>query len=225
MAIKPILFNTEMVKAILDGRKTQTRRVAFKHDDLREFESNDYPDGWWYLGRVFKSFEDFLRNPQSPRCRYAPGDILWVQETWRPIEARSTGFCRIEYKAGGTEDFNKVIAVPKYQQPWKPSPQMPKEAARIFLCVKDVRLERLQNISEDGARAEGVTPLALSADPEETPDSERMWHEVGKARWSFCDLWDSTVKKADLPLYGWIANPWVWVIEFERCGKPEGWCT
>ena len=199
MAIKPILFSTEMVRAILDGRKTQTRRIAFEHDDLREFKSEAYPEGWWYKGRVFKTFDDFLHYPQSPRCMYAPGDIIWVRETWDCIPASPGGHFRFSgryyYKADGD------IRPDGWKGNWKPSIHMQKEAARIFLHVKDVRLERLQDINDDGVVSEGL--------------------EIGDP---FDELWDSTVKKTDLPLYGWNANPWVWVIKFERCEKSEGWC-
>lgn len=86
--------------------------------------------------------------------------------------------------------------------PWKPSIRMPKEAARIFLKVTDIRPERLQAIDDNGVVAEGL--------------------QIGDP---FDDLWNSTIKKADQDRYGWDANPWVWVIEFERCEKPEEWCV
>ena len=98
---------------------------------------------------------------------------------------------------------------------------MPKEAARIFLRVTDVRVERLQEITEEQARKEGAVPLAFSADPEGTPDIERKWVEVGEASNDFIKAWDSTIQKENLEKFGWDANPWVWVIEFERCEKTE----
>ena len=192
MAYKPILFNTEMVQAIQAGRKTQTRRIikltpGFSGRPVGESGNPDNPLGFMYPCGI-----------KRPPCN--KGDILWVRETWRPIEASSAGWCRIEYKAGGTEDFKKVIAVPMYQEPWHPSIHMPKEAARIFLRVKDVRVERLRDM--------GYSDLA----------------NEGFGGWDrFISLWDSTIKPADRDKYGWNADPWVWVIEFERCEKPEGW--
>lgn len=86
---------------------------------------------------------------------------------------------------------------------WHPSIHMPKEAARIWLKVTSVRAERLQDITEDGAEAEGAI--------------DRIY----TAREHFIEIWDRTIKKSDLDIYGWYANPWVWVIEFERCEKPK----
>lgn len=193
--LKPILFNTEMVQAIQAGRKTQTRRIIKPQpvwDGISCFHISKY--GCWEEGRNDRIFSAENNWPINT------GDILWVRETWRPIEASSAGWCRIEYKAGGTEDFKKVIAVPKYQEPWHPSIHMPKQAARIFLRVKDVRVDRLRNM--------GYSDLA----------------NEGFGSWErFISLWDSTIKPEDGYLYDWNANPWVWVIEFERCEKPEGW--
>lgn len=199
---KPILFNTEMVKAILEGRKTQTRRIAFPSDDLREFRNADYPEGWWYKGRVFKSFYDFLRYQQSPRCKYKPGDILWVRETWH----KDVG--RYMYRANYTDDEKFYQNGKEVELGWRPSIHMPKEAARIFLRVKDVRVERLQDMNEEAAIAEGFAASPAGTDS----PLER-----------FSALWDKTVKRDDLREYGYHANPWVWVIEFERIEKPAHW--
>ena len=217
MAIKPILFNTEMVLAILDGRKTCTRRLVKPQPD----EKHTYP-----LGYVVHSTEKkdegcfgFDTNEcggsiqyVKPPYGYAPGDILYVRETWsddRQFTHDSTPG-RYFYKASESENFK-----------WKPSIHMPKEAARIWLKVTDVRVERLHEITEDGAKAEGIN--------EEWARS--WWHPTyddpdsgGYPRYrdTFAlDLWNSTIKKSDLDRYGWKANPWVWVIEFERCEKPE----
>lgn len=200
MSYKPILFNTEMVQAIQTGRKTQTRRIIKPQpvwDGISCFHISKY--GCWAEGRndrIFSAEDNWPINT---------GDILWVRETWRPIEASSAGWCRIEYKAGGTEEFQKVIAVPNYQEPWHPSIHMPKEAARIFLRVKDVRVERLKDINEKY---------------EPGPDNPVIKEGVGY----LCDFiatWENTIKLADRERYGWEANPWVWVIEFVRCEKPE----
>lgn len=200
MAIKPILFNTEMVQAILQGRKTQTRRIAFKHDDLREFKSSTYPDGWWYKGRAYKSFDDFLHDPQRLKCRYKPGDVLWVRETWGENPAFG-----IQYRADWSDGACPYM---ECDDKWRPSIHMPKEAARIFLRVKDVRVERLDDMREEDAMAEGFADSSAGT----YSPLER-----------FSILWDKTIKREDLREYGWHANPWVWTITFERCERPEGW--
>ena len=95
---------------------------------------------------------------------------------------------------------------------WRPSIHMPKEVARIFLRVTNVRVERLQAITADECPMEGVWPLYAG------PIGEREAYYKG----AFARLWDSTINPTDLPAYGWEANPWVWVIRFERCEKPQG---
>lgn len=223
---KPILFNTEMVQAIQAGRKTQTRRVAFVADALREFSCASYPDGWWYEGRVYKSFKSFVRDRQTPKCKYSPGDILWVRETWQHVytlddnDQAINGSGRYIYFADNPMPFDYWVdadtGIHKEQMPWKPSIHMPKKAARIFLRVKDVRVERLQDMRLEDCLAEGVRlTVGVENDLVRAPIRAREW---------FSQVWDSTIKPAALDMYGWDANPWVWVIEFERCEKPEGWC-
>ena len=196
MAIKPILFNTEMVRAILEGRKSCTRRMVKPQPD----EKHTYP-----LGFVTDSTEKkevgcfgFAANEYGgsiqcvkPPYRYAPGDILYVRETWK--KAPKGYYYYEDWQRNDIADVTK----------WKPSIYMPKEAARIWLKVTDVRVERLQDMTDDDAEAEGCFDYTSTA--------------LG-----FFDVWDSTIKKSDLNCYGWDANPWVWVIEFERCEKPEG---
>ena len=199
--IKPILFNTEMVRAILDGRKTVTRRVVkLKYSNTHlEMRTDKYgtrlieieneipgvsrvknPDGTITL--KVRAFID--RVPP-----YRLGDILYVRETWAAWSRTMGTPPALYYKADGNapDDIR-----------WHPSILMPREAARIFLRVTDVRVERLQEINDDGVVSEGM--------------------EIGAP---FDDLWDSTIKKADRTLYGWEANPWVWVITFERISKEE----
>lgn len=206
--IKPILFNTEMVKAILDGRKMQTRRVAFVADALREFSCASYPDGWWYKGRVYKSFESFVRDCQTPKCKYSPGDILWVREAYCEPYAPGKYSYRADYEQHDVIP-NPVgnVSLSANMFRWKPSIHMPKQAARIFLRVNGVWMERLKDICDKY---------------EYGPD-----HPVAKEGFTYtCDFiatWENTIKPADRDKYGWNANPWVWVIEFERCEKPEGW--
>lgn len=221
MAIKPILFNTEMVRAILDGRKTCTRRVIELPENMdgvpvgKSGDSSN-PLGFMYPGGI-------------KRPPYQPGDILYVRETWCALPVNEAGHMRghsiYYYRADGD------LRPEGWRGKWRPSIHMPKEAARIWLKVTNVRVERLQEIDEDGVWDEGFKfkPPCLtrvSADGH-TCDLDGPCMSSIK----YCDmtigelfgreLWNSTIKKSDLNRYGWDANPWVWVIEFERCEKPE----
>lgn len=196
--MKPILFNTEMVRAILEGRKTVTRRVVktrFRQGEMGWQIITEKHSGKYVRIEYLDEWEDETRYMIDP---FRPGDIMYVRETW----ARSMAGTYL-YKATDT---------PIILDRWRPSIHMPKEAARLFLRVTDVRVERLQDITEDGARSEGCYhgPLLDGCDDFIVP-----------ALYSFQSVWDSTVKKTDRDTYGWKANPWVWVIEFERCEKPE----
>lgn len=219
MAIKPILFNTEMVRAILEGRKSCTRRINkdaneytvpdmdFYNADRRTYAVHNYSD---------KEHKNKLSIAERT-CPICPGDVLYIRETWTeecgkyyyradydsdyldPCETLSGGYpasCRNHPGCDGCMATSTRIH-------WHPSIHMPKEAARIWLKVTDVRVERLQDMTDDDAEAEGCFDYTSTA--------------LG-----FPDVWDSTIKKSDLDRYGWDANPWVWVIEFERCEKPEG---
>lgn len=194
--MKPILFNTEMVHAILDGRKTVTRRVVRRKE----------------LDAVLSS-PARIKNPDIPDGRFinclctAPceaGDILWVRETWAAWSPTYGVAPKLYYKADG--DAPAGIK-------WRPSIYMPKEAARIFLRVTDVRVERLQDITPEQIDAEGCKEWAYSATTGELLQSSPSWFSID---------WNATIKPANLPLYGWAANPWVWVIEFERIDKGGG---
>ena len=189
---KPILFNTEMVKAILDNKKTVTRRKIDRDIVNRCDMEND---------GTLLCYEDEYGDHIRPEklCRYKPGDILYIRETWTYHEAAVGG---IIYKARCPQKLAK-------RKKWHPSIHMPKEAARIFLKVTDVRVERLQDINFKGICCEGLNTAAV-----------RGWDmELARDEWEL--LWDSTIKKSDLKLYGWDANPYVWVIEFERIEVEE----
>ena len=221
MAIKPILFNTEMVRAILDGRKTCTRRVIELPENMdgvpvgKSGDSSN-PLGFMYPGGI-------------KRPPYQPGDILYVRETWCALPVNEAGHMRGHSIYYYRDDGD--LRPEGWRGKWRPSIHMPKEAARIWLKVTDVRVERLQEIDEDGVWDEGFKfkPPCLtrvSADGH-TCDLDGPCMSSIK----YCDmtigelfgreLWNSTIKKSDLNRYGWDANPWVWVIEFERCEKPE----
>ncbi|MCQ2017258.1 hypothetical protein [Clostridium butyricum] len=208
--MKPILFNTEMVQAILDSRKTTTRRIIKVNNSL---EFMGFKEGKALLGKGC-CIHETIKAP------YMPGDILYVRETWgisNPLGdfARNNRTAEYIYKAGYakgerisiTREDEKNLGV------WKPSIHMPKDAARIFLKVTSARVERLQDITEDGIRAEGIT---CDKEYEEFKNAAESNCEV-----KFATLWDSTVNKKDIDKYSWNADPYVWVIEFERCDKPN----
>ena len=221
MTIKPILFNTEMVRAILDGRKTCTRRICK--------DANEYtvPDMEFYNAdkRTYAvhNFADKKHTEQlsiaERTCPICPGDILYVRETWERFECwkcegDERGNCPKEpkksvlYKTCGCYMYRATDEI-YGDAKLHPSIHMPKEAARIWLKVTDVKVERLQNIDGKWCVKEGI-------------EEEPLKH-VGEdfVKGMFHDLWDSTINKSDIDRYGWGANPWVWVIEFERCKKPE----
>lgn len=202
--MKPILFNTDMVQAILEGRKSVTRRVAFPNKDLRKFPRPDNPNAWWFRGRAYTSWDSAMQSPQGvlSLCKYKKGDILYVRETWA-VNNITPHDPEWLYKA----DYDYTIK-PYKNWRWRPSIHMPKEAARLFLRVTAVRVERLRSITEADMQREGVITRPLAND-----------FEKFIAQKAFVLLWDRTIKPADLPLYGWNANPWVWVIEFERISK------
>ena len=205
MAIKQILFNTEMVRAILDGRKTCTRRLV-------RFMPGENPQWTGYIRNGLMLYNG-RNDPCIIKAPYQPGDILYVREIWEHFECcccegDEHGNC---YREPQQSVLNKSCGCYMYRATdeiygdarWHPSIHMPKEAARIWLKVTDVRVERLQDMTDDDAEAEGCFDYTSTA--------------LG-----FPDVWDSTIKKSDLDRYGWDASPWVWVIEFERCEKPEG---
>jgi hypothetical protein len=212
MAIKPILFNTDMVRAIMDGRKTCTRRVVkTRRKDACGFYVTKRTDGSFTGIYEYDEDERMFENQLIPP--YKPGDILYVRETWHRYTKRvgKGEGCHLEEHYGYKASIANSEDV---EEPWKPSIHMPKEAARIWLKVTDVRVERLQNITDDGAKAEG----ANWKNGKNVGWEEKMRRTAIER---FAKIWDSTIKKSDLDRYGWNANPWVWVIEFERCEKTQ----
>ena len=224
MSMKQILFNTEMVRAILDGRKSCTRRIV-KHD-VKAILNSPYH-------KEHPEVED--KQIISKLCMppYQIGDILYVRETWEHFECcccegDEHGNC---YREPQQSVLNKSCGCYMYRATdeiygdakWHPSIHMPKEAARIWLKVTDVRVERLQDITEDETFEEGLdfTPPCLHLTGENYCDIDGPCTSKIK----YCDmssgelfgevLWNPTIKKSDLDRYGWEANPYVWVIEFE----------
>ena len=221
MAIKPILFNTEMVRAILDGRKSCTRRIC---KDANEYTVPDMDfynaDRRTYAVHNFVDKEHMEQLSTAERtCPICTGDILYVRETWK--KAPNGYYYYEDWQRNDIADVTK----------WKPSIHMPKEAARIWLKVTDVRVERLQEIDEDGVWDEGFKfkPPCLTrvladghtCDLDGPCTSSIKYCDMTMGELFGRELWNSTIKKSDIDRYGWDANPWVWVIEFERCEKPK----
>lgn len=210
--MKPILFNTSMVQAILDGRKTVTRRLIKPQPEADQI----YPLGCCVdgdkrdIGKFGFGSSECGGRILYVRPPYKAGDVLYVRETYCPnyfceyIAGTRSGEMRGNRNAYKTDYHKEVVGDIVPEPKWKPSIHMPKEAARIFLRVTSVRVEHLQEITPDQATREGIKLIFPPFQIDE-----------------FIDIWNLTIKKPDVERYSWIANPWVWVIEFERCEKPE----
>lgn len=271
--MKPILFNTDMVRAILDGSKTVTRRVVkpqpAKWQRVENLES----------GQKFVFSSACEVKECNPPCR--PGDILYVRETFQ-IDYLSNipGSGRIHYKADDTyNDFDfaperyEMMRRAQLKPGWSPNENMPREAARIFLWVTGVRVERLQDITVEDILREGTpdeAPPPICLGEATFPEGFEQWSDAKRDEWyngtararyiGWCDYADKLIRKFIViwnncyakprPVkgkdgkidhyesYPWediletrihrgkpwyvIGNPWVWVIEFDRCEKPEG---
>lgn len=241
MAIKPILFNAEMVRAYLDGRKTCTRRIC---KDANEYTVPDMDfynaDRRTYAVHNYANKEHTEQLSIAERtCSICPGDILYVRETWERFECWNcegdeSGNCPKEpkksvldktcgcYMYRATDEINGDAK-------WHQSIHMPKEAARIWLKVTDVRVERLQEMKPVDVIKEGAYPDCwdcLNTYGESGSQccygTEEQCSQCDEVMMEWEKLWNSTIKKSDLDCHGWDANPWVWVIEFDRCEKPKG---
>ena len=213
--MKPILFNTNMVRATLSGQKTVTRRVAKPQLD---FSPTDKPM--------------LIKQP------YQPGDVLYVRETWAENPYPDGGYMYRAFPGDGCTPEKEDAAMRSMRLKWRPSIHMPREAARIFLRVTGVRVERLQSSFTEPIcpilelQAEGIDigetcqecienygePCCVDTVDEDGTDISECG-VLDEVRDDFSRLWNSTIKPADRALYGWAANPWVWVIRFERINK------
>jgi len=219
---KPILFSTPMVKAILEGRKTQTRRIPRNYKDIiskhEDLHSIGVPEGT-QVQPIQELFMD--------KCPYKVGDTLWVREKWKAVLCREAYLCVAEFFDGERKKFfldrdsdKSNSFASKVGKGWQPSIHMNREATRLFLEVKSVRLERLQDITDSDAIAEGIYEIRKNGwfycDPAGTKAPNcTLAH---KPRQAFMWLWEQINYKRGYE-YSWIANPWVWVYEFKRIGK------
>ncbi|HFD2052543.1 hypothetical protein [Clostridium perfringens] len=221
--MKPILFNTSMVRAILDGEKTCTRRIIKK----------EIPEGYEPLGFVLYPTDDKElgnlvfggkgANVYYAKPPYKVGDILYVRETfrWQLIgEFDVWGHCNwddevVEYKASVDEfleEYGEYLDREEYESTrWIPSIHMPKDLSRIFLKVTSVRAERLKDITDEGCYQEGISSTSFYDEAEHIQIAGIGLND-SLERATFGLLWNSTVKEDK---YSWEGNPWVWVIEFE----------
>ncbi|EQB1352070.1 hypothetical protein ACYB2F_004502, partial [Salmonella enterica subsp. enterica] len=202
MKERGMIFNAEMVNAILSGRKTQTRRpIKWKQTRFTEIAERDDGSLWPWAEDCERGGDIWFACPYGEI-----GDRIWVRETFR-VHSRATDVATLVYRASvrnsWTEQTHRVpVAVcnkPATPEKWTPSIHMPRWASRITLEITDVRVERLRGLSEEDAKSEGIIPSAGGVLP--------GW----EYRINFRDLW--------MDIYGtdnWEANPWVWVIEFKR---------
>lgn len=181
--MKGVDFGEKMTREILEGRKTVFRQLV-----------SPYPN-------------DSKFSVQSLEPPYEQGDILYAKESWRPYRDTANG-CLIEYKFGWHELKDKIYSIPGRVKPWLPADKIPLDIARIFFRVIGIRIERLQDITEEQARKEGVR-IGLGGWP------------YFNCKDAFGGIWNSSIEPAKREKYGWAANPWVWVIEFERISKEE----
>jgi len=221
MKFVPMLFSTEMVQAILAGRKTQTRRIVKfpnYHPSILEKQLDKL---------TVKDNEVFDGNNESIgklRAKYGNvGDVLWVRESFHYVlDAETLEFLEYGYKA--TRELHDK------KGKWKPSIHMPKDACRLFLKIKDIRIERLHDISEKAAVAEGIkfhydeifkcnSYKHYTMNAQHHGDPEHDYPSTVDPKKSFQSLWH----KINGPT-SWVKNPWVWVIEFERIEKPNKFC-
>lgn len=221
----PILFSTAMVQAILEGRKTQTRRIIRPQPDENGVEYFENAPSLDWESVYKEQWKPWIWDTEDGErvgkfCPYGqPGDVLWVRETISYFKQGGGTIQRekTKYKADERWNGNNLIK-------WTPSIHMPKAAARIWLEVVSVKVQRLQDITEQDAVAEGIVPLAMSS--MQLAQTGQLYYDYTKPKqlfneglqpfWSFNSLWCS-INGGE----SWEANPWVWVVEFKRIENPN----
>lgn len=212
MKFRPILFSTSMVQAILEGRKTQTRRVVRPQPLKLNFSTalplNELINNLeWLTNKGLNEIRKDANAYVFPKCPYGyVGDVLWVRETWQDYARPDIKDVRFIFKADKTDAIGSIIK-------WKPSIFMPKKACRIFLKIRDIRVERVQEISEDDAFSGGIKSHEGMCKNYLSKNSDDWFGDITD---SFQSLWQSINGERS-----WSDNPWVWLISFERIEKPE----
>ena len=242
---KPALFNSDMVQALLEGRKTETRRVIKPQPAAKLY---------WTLNE--SCWPGYFSNSEEQRVYkppFRPGDIIWVRETYRvDYLSNIIGTGRIQYKADGQYadicfDSARYDIFRRAQRKhgWQSCECMPREAARLFLRVVDVHVDRLQDINGLDAYNEGaIAPVPAGCLPPKKPAEYDSWSKEKQEAWiqsmaravymsklhfsdllikEFRTIWDKTIRPEDKKAFSWAANPYVWVICFEKVDKPSNW--
>lgn len=220
--MKPILFSTPMVQAILAGRKTQTRRII-PQNVVDRFVTSEQ-------GQLLGSFQEKYGDcyPTVDDCQYKPGDVLWVRETWTRM--RDCSGKEAIFYAANKSDYDTISATTLCDDdgrdtnkpfPWRPSIFMPREAARLYLKVTSVRAERVQDIQFLDAMDEGIEPDFTMPDDWVDDDAIAICGAMRVRRATidaFRDLWNGINARRG---YGWDSNPWVWAITFEQTAEVD----
>jgi hypothetical protein len=207
MKERPILFSAPMVRALLDGSKTQTRRMVKMPPSWDCIVYADWGNGWWPYRSDDGESPSYDNNEIPLRCPYGKaGDRLWVKETWSEVGTMDPGLIvyRADYPACMPVEYQNVP--PAAEIKWKSSLFMRRTTSRILLEIVGIRVERLQDISQADARAEGAPPSH--------PSIDAVSRQIGYAdfpRSWYAQLW-AQINGAG----SWEANPWVWVVEFRR---------
>lgn len=222
----PILFSTPMVQAILEGRKTETRRVVKTYIKPGNYRYDGTgPEAHHFLETIKDNHEPGERYINIGKCPYGqPGDVLWVRENYLKPPTITYKMLRDGADTWPKFDYQADISATEIEQykSWgwklKPSIHMPKAAARIWLQVQEIKVERLEDITEDGAIAEGVERIRhpLFSGYINYCNETLFYYE---AKYSFISLWESINGP-----HSWAANPWVWVVKFKllsTTGKPQ----
>lgn len=222
MTEHPILFSGPLVRAILDGSKTVTRRPVRRPskaspESFQEAMSWAQRNGKPGVAKIGPC--DGIEWRTKPPC--LAGDRLWVRETWACWYGAPDDYGRVRYQATGDiyeTDGRSVCSIPSSEVPpeshkWKPSIHMPRWACRLLLDVVDVRVERLQDITEAEARAEGMDPRPGPSDEVDCGSGHGYFEPAPSAVGMFEEAWDAIYGKGP---YAWRENPWVWRIEFRK---------
>lgn len=225
--MKPILFSTAMVQAILAGRKTMTRRIVKSRHESGLFQVCKNREG--VITEIISLDWDERNCEKDVTPKYVEGDLLYVRETWQ--HTSNLGIHPTDENAGyiyKASDSGKAWETNHKNWKWKPSLFMPKDAARIFLKVTKVRCERLQDITEDDAIAEGIEIyVACNGDDYSSYPRNYMIKEKEADGWPYLDeeCFTESFKSLWCSINGnksWEENPFVWVIEFKRVERPNG---